>query len=191
MTPPEAQLVAAAAAGSREAFDELVRRHRRRTHNLVLALTKGDTEAEDLVQETMMRALTYRHQFSAGTRLKSWLFTIMRNTFINNYRRNKCSNTLRDTTKNLYYLNIEDPHTFSRPEESLQFGELWRCIHSISSELSVPFKMFATGYKYQEIAEHLHVPLGTVKNRIFQARKEIQKRLSGYSVTSYTNDSGE
>lgn len=142
--------------------------------------TRNREESHDLVQDTMLKALLYSDKFREDTNLKGWLFTIMRNTFINNYRKNQRARTSHDTTKDLYYLNIADEHTFNRPHESVEFKEIWRKMHDIREELRVPFKMHTTGYKYEEIAQHLNLPIGTVKNRIFHARKEIQKRLQGY-----------
>lgn len=99
----------------------------------------------------------------------------MRNTFINNYRKTQRERTSHDYSKDLYFLNVEDEHTFNRPVESMEFKEVWRKMNNIKDELLIPFKMHATGYKYHEIAEFLKLPIGTVKNRIFHARKEIQK----------------
>ena len=142
--------------------------------------THDTEESNDLVQDTLLKALTYRDKFREDTNLKGWLFTIMRNTFINNYRRNQRSRTMKDTTKDLYFLSVEDEHTFNRPQESMEFKEIWRNVNNLRSELLTPFKMHSSGYKYHEIAEHLRIPIGTVKNRIFHARKEIQKNLHGY-----------
>lgn len=143
--------------------------------------TNDRDESLDLVQDTILKALTYRDKFRDDTNLKGWLFTIMRNTFINNYRKNQRARTTQDTSKDLYFLNVEDEHTFNRPQESMEFKEIWRNVNDIKDELIIPFKMHTTGYKYHEIAEHLDLPIGTVKNRIFHARKEIQKKLQGYS----------
>ncbi len=143
--------------------------------------TRDREESLDLVQDTILKALTYRSKFREDTNLKGWLFTIMRNTFINNYRKNQKAKTSFDSTKDLYYLNVEDEHTFNRPAESMEFKEVWRNVNHIKEELLIPFKMYTTGYKYEEIAKHLSIPIGTVKNRIFHARKEIQKKLAGYS----------
>jgi len=143
--------------------------------------THDRDECLDLVQDTMLKALTYQNKFREDTNLKGWLFTIMRNTFINNYRKNRRSKTSTDKTKDLYFLNVEDEHTFNRPHESMEFKEIWRNVGAIKDELLVPFKMHITGYKYHEISDHLNIPIGTVKNRIFHARKEIQKRLQGYN----------
>ncbi len=142
--------------------------------------TSNREESQDLVQDTILKALTYRDKFKDDTNLKGWLFTIMRNTFINNYRKNQRAKTSNDTTKELYFLNVEDTHTFNRPGESVEFKEVWRNVNDIKDDLLIPFKMHATGYKYNEIADHLNIPIGTVKNRIFHARKEIQKKLVGY-----------
>jgi len=142
--------------------------------------TRNPEESQDLVQDTMLKALTYRDKFREDTNLKGWLFTIMRNTFINNYRKTKLAKTSTDNTKELFYLNVADQHTFNRPEKSVEFKEMWKNVNEIKEELQVPFKMYTTGYKYHEIAQHLNIPIGTVKNRIFHARKEIQKKLVAY-----------
>jgi RNA polymerase sigma-70 factor (ECF subfamily) len=143
--------------------------------------TTDRDESLDLVQDTILKALTYRDKFRDDTNLTGWLFTIMRNTYINNYRKNQRAKTSRDDTKELYYLNVEDTHTFNKPESSIEFKEVWRHVNELRDELMIPFKMHTTGYKYHEIAEQLDLPIGTVKNRIFHARKEMQKKLTGYS----------
>lgn len=142
--------------------------------------TRNAEESSDLVQDTLLKALTYKDKYRENTNLKGWLFTIMRNTFINNYRKDKLAKTSLDNTKELYYLNVADSHTFNRPEKSMEFKEMWKNVNEIREDLQIPFKMYTTGYKYHEIAEHLNIPIGTVKNRIFHARKEIQKKLVDY-----------
>jgi RNA polymerase sigma-70 factor (ECF subfamily) len=148
------------------------------------ALTKRFTtdrdESLDLVQDTILKALMYKDKFREDTNLKGWLFTIMRNTFINHYRKSKVARTMRDTSKELHLLNKEDHHTFNNPNENFQYDDFWKKIYSLPDELMIPFKMHASGYKYHEIATHQNIPLGTVKNRIFHARKELQKKLVGY-----------
>ncbi len=142
--------------------------------------THDREESLDLVQDTILKALTYRSKYREDTNMKGWLFTIMRNTYINNYRKNQRAKTSHDSSKELYYLNVEDRHTFNRPESSAEFKEIWRQVISVKDDLLIPFKMYTTGYKYSEIAKHLKIPVGTVKNRIFHARKEIQKKLTAY-----------
>lgn len=142
--------------------------------------TYDKEESQDLVQDTLLRALTYKDKFRKDTNLKGWLFTIMRNTYINKYRKAQRERTTQDSSKDLHHLHVEDTHTFNRPEESAEFKEIWRNVNAIKDDLLIPFKMHTTGYKYEEIAQQLDLPVGTVKNRIFHARKEIQKKLEGY-----------
>jgi RNA polymerase sigma factor (sigma-70 family) len=142
--------------------------------------TMDREESRDLVQETMLKALIYRHKFRENTNLKGWLYTIMRNTFINNYRKNHKKQALNDRSKEYLFQSTEDEHTFNRPHENLEFNEIWKNVNNLRDELLIPFKMHSSGYKYHEIAERLGIPIGTVKNRIFHARKEIQKNLHGY-----------
>ncbi|HEY0744242.1 MAG TPA: RNA polymerase sigma factor [Chryseosolibacter sp.] len=142
--------------------------------------TSDREESSDLVQDTILKALMYKDRFTQDTNLKGWLFTIMRNTFINNYRKNQRARTSKDTTKELYYLNVEDTHTFNSPSQRFEYEDIWKNVNELRDELLIPFKMHTSGYKYHEIAEHLDLPIGTVKNRIFHARKEIQKKLTGY-----------
>lgn len=142
--------------------------------------TNDREESSDLVQDTILKALMYKDKFTQDTNLKGWLFTIMRNTFINNYRKNQRAKTQHDTTKDLYFLNVEDTHTFNCPDTRFEYKDIWKHVNELRDELLIPFKMHTSGYKYHEIAEHLDLPIGTVKNRIFHARKEIQKKLAGY-----------
>ncbi len=142
--------------------------------------TKDQEESEDLIQDTVLKALTYRDKFKKNTNLKGWLYTIMRNTFINNYRKAQRARTTHDDTKELYYLNVEDKHTFTSPDSTYEYKDIMKCVNSIREDLQIPFKMHVEGYKYHEIADHLEIPIGTVKNRIFHARKEIQNKLVAY-----------
>lgn len=149
-------------------------------HTFTRRFTSDKEEMQDLVQDTILKALMYRDKFRENTNLKGWLYTIMRNTYINNYRKNQRAKTSNDTTKELYFLNVEDPHTFTNPGARYEYKDIIQKVNDVKDELLVPFKMHTSGYKYHEIAEHLNIPIGTVKNRIFHARKEIQKRLPGY-----------
>lgn len=100
-------------------FDTQVSSLRPMLRTFTRRFTNDREESQDLVQDTILKALTYRDKFRDDTNLKGWLFTIMRNTFINNYRKNQRDKTSNDTTKELYFLNVEDTHTFNRPQESM------------------------------------------------------------------------
>jgi RNA polymerase sigma-70 factor (ECF subfamily) len=147
---------------------------------LTRRFTLDSDERMDLVQDTVLKALTYREKFREDTNLTGWLFTIMRNTYINNYRKKQRARTLNDYTRERHFTNIRDTNPNGLPEGRYEFKEIWENVNQLKEELLIPFKMHTTGYKYQEIAEHLNIPIGTVKNRIFHARKEIQKKLAGY-----------
>ncbi len=152
-------------------------------HSVLRAFTRRFTadrdESLDLVQDTILKALTYKDKFRKDTNLKGWLFTIMRNTYINSYRKNQRAKTSRDNTKELFFLNVEDTHTFNGPASNFEYNDIWNHVNTLRDELLTPFKMHTSGYKYHEIADHLNIPIGTVKNRIFHARKEIQSKLTG------------
>ena len=142
-------------------------------------LTMDIHDAEDLVQDTMVKAITYRDKFKERTNLKAWLYTIMKNTFINNYRRKVKSSGIMYSTDNLYVLNS---HTNNEtPSGSLSVNEMWEKVENLSDEYRVPFEMHFKGYKYKEIAEHMDLPIGTVKSRIFLARQKLMEELDGYS----------
>lgn len=147
-------------------------------------LTKNNDDAKDLFQETAYRAITNRDKFRAGTNLKAWLFTIMRNIFINNYRKKVKSNTIFDSTDNLYYLNSGSHAIGNCAESSMLMDELHALIDSLEDGIRIPFLMHYHGYKYQEISEQLNLPLGTVKSRIFFARKELKSMIESRYIAS-------
>jgi len=150
-------------------------------HSFAYNLTKNMEDAKDLYQETAFRALSNRDKFQQGTNFKAWMFTIMKNIFINNYRKKIKANTILDTTDNQYYLNSGSHATGNGAETNIMLKELNGMIDGLDDSIKVPFMMHFEGYKYQEIADELDLPLGTVKSRIFFARKELKdKILSNY-----------
>lgn len=140
-------------------------------------LTKNVEDAKDLFQETAYRALTNREKFRPGTNFKAWLFTIMKNIFINNYRKKIKANTIMDSTDNMYYINSGDTVISNGAESNIMMKELTSMIDALDNSIKVPFLMHYQGYKYQEIADYLELPLGTVKSRIFFARKELKDMI--------------
>lgn len=141
------------------------------------SLTKNSEDARDLYQETAFRAMTNRDKFRPGTNFKAWLFTIMKNIFINNYRKKMKANTIMDSTDNLYYLNSGSASIDNGAESNIMMKELTRMIDQLDDSIRVPFLMHYQGYKYQEIADYLDLPLGTVKSRIFFARKDLKEQI--------------
>ena len=140
-------------------------------------LTKNFEDAKDLYQETAFRAMSNRDKFRPGTNLKAWLLTIMKNIFINNYRKKVKRNTIFDSTDNNYYINSGANTIRNSAESDIMMKELNRMVENLEDSLRVPFEMHYVGYKYQEIADKLELPLGTVKSRIFFARKELKHMI--------------
>ena len=145
-----------------------------------LSLTSNREEAKDLLQETYLKALSSKDKFIEFTNFGAWAYTIMKNTFINNYRKAVRQNTIVDTTKDLYYLNNSKESTFVKPDSNLRHKEINKQINKLQNELKVPFLMHTQGFKYKEIAEELDLKIGTVKSRIFFTRKKLMASLSDY-----------
>ena len=146
-------------------------------HTFAYKLTKNSEEAKDLYQETAFRAISNVDKFIPGTNLKAWLLTIMKNIFIDNYRKNVKTRTIIDSTENLYYINSGAASISNSAESNIMMDELSTMVENLDESLRVPFEMHYLGHKYQEIADTLHLPLGTVKSRIFFARKELKDMI--------------
>jgi RNA polymerase sigma-70 factor (ECF subfamily) len=149
-----------------------------------LKLTKDMEEANDLLQETVLKAFTNRDKFTEGTNLKAWLYTIMKNTFITNYQRLVRRNTFIDTTDNLHYINSSDNLIGNTAYSTFALEDIYRAIDKLDEPYKRPFLMHYRGFKYYEIAERLGIPIGTVKNRIHIARKELKDSLKIYAPKS-------
>ena len=146
-----------------------------------LSLTLDRDNALDLVQDTFLKAIQNQDKFVDATNLKAWIFTIMKNTFINNYRRKMRENTMMDGTQELYYINLPSDKGSISPESSYSENEIEKAIEALHEDYRRPFRMHLNGYKYEEIAEGLNLKLGTVKSRIFFARQKLMSVLSDYN----------
>lgn len=143
--------------------------------------TNNEEEANDLLQETFLKALTYKDKFQERTNLKAWLYTIMRNTFINNYRKAMRANTIIDQTDEQYFINTADRKGFADPDSTFSFNQISHIVGDLEDDYRVPFTMYNTGFKYKEIASQLELPIGTIKSRIFLARKKLMSSLVDYN----------
>lgn len=162
------------------AFQDSLMRLQGNMLNFAFMLTSNRDDAYDLLQDTTIKALDNRDKFADDTNFKGWVFTIMRNLFINNYRRGARQATLIDTTDNLYFLNISQDSGLASPESICTEREITAAIAELDDDYRIPFSMMVAGYKYNEIAEKLNLPLGTVKSRIFYARKCLKERFADY-----------
>ena len=148
--------------------------------NFAYMLTSNRDDAYDLLQDTTLKALDNSDKYVENTNFKGWVFTIMRNIFINNYRRVARSATVIDQTEDLYHLNLSQDSGIDSPEGSFAAQEITAAINEFPEKYRVPFSMHVAGYKYNEIADEMGLPLGTVKSRIFFARQQLQERFSDY-----------
>ena len=144
-------------------------------------LTADRESANDLVQDCVLQALDNKEKFTHAKNLKGWMYTIMRNIFINNYRRASREMNLIDGSYSITQQNLIEDEDSIRFEFAYDMKELRRIIHTIPDDMKVPFQMFVAGFKYREIAEKLDLPMGTVKSRLFFIRKRLKEELKDFS----------
>ena len=147
--------------------------------NFAYKLTADREEANDLLQETSLKALDNEDKYTAETNFKGWIYTIMRNIFINNYRKALRDQTYVDQTDNQFYLNQNIDIEGDSTEGSYDLKEMRRIVNALPKEYRIPFSMYVSGFKYREIADKLGLPLGTVKSRIYFTRQKLQEELYG------------
>lgn len=148
--------------------------------SFALKLTLDKDEAQDLVQDTNLKALKNEAKFVDASNPKGWMLTIMRNIFINNYRKSARENTVIDTSEDLYHLNLSQDSGYSSPEGAFAINEITAVIEQFPEDYRKPFSMHVAGFKYEEISDALGMPLGTVKSRIFTTRKRLREILKDY-----------
>lgn len=141
------------------------------------SLTKNSEDAKDLYQETAFRAINNKEKFRPDTNFKAWTFTIMKNIFINNYRKKVKANTILDSTDNTFFLDSGPNNVINDGGSNILMNELQNMIAKLDENIRVPFVLHFEGYKYNEIAEMFELPLGTVKSRIFFARKALKDKI--------------
>jgi RNA polymerase sigma-70 factor (ECF subfamily) len=152
-----------------------------------LRMTRSEAEAEDLVQETYIRAFRFREQFTPGTNLKAWLFRILTNTFINQYRRKAArpeTTELDDVEESILYRrmrNVSPGSASPDPEAELidntLSSEVKEALEALPEKFRTTLLLDVEGFSYKEIAEMLDIPIGTVMSRLHRGRKFLQKRL--------------
>ncbi len=143
-------------------------------------LTRDTEAANDLYQETLYKALANHEKYNNGTNIRAWLFTIMRNIFINDYRRKQKQKTIFDNSANDFLLNQKQVTVSNAAESGIRIKEIQEAIRQLPEIFKTPFLLYFDGYKYNEIAEALNEPLGTIKSRIHFARKLLKEQISRY-----------
>lgn len=161
-------------------FQKALISHEKSLLGFAYRFTSNQEDAKDLLQETYLKALRYKDKFAESTNLKAWLYTIMKNTFINNYRKASRANTIVDETEENYFINQSTAVRVDTPDQVLGYSQITDLINALDDDYRVPFQMHYSGFKYKEIAENLDLPIGTVKSRIFLARQKLSTKLAGY-----------
>ncbi len=143
-------------------------------------LTRDNDAAKDLMQETFCKAFANREKYNSGTNIQAWMHTIMRNIFINDYRRKKRSQVIFDDTGNDFLLNQLQQSIPNTAEVNMRLKDIRHAIHKLPDIFKYPFEMFIDGYKYNEIAYYLQEPLGTIKSRIHFARRLLKENVERF-----------
>ncbi|WP_022829381.1 RNA polymerase sigma factor [Sphingobacterium paucimobilis] len=165
---------------NRMEFNNLVTQHSISLKSYARNFTKDQDDANDLVQDTLVKAIVYFKNFRDGTNLKGWLYTIMKNTFINNYRRITKTNTFITQEEEISPSNLLVSAAINNGENKFIMEDINTALTTLTEDYYTPFTMYFEGYKYHEIAEHLDIPIGTVKTRIHVARRMMKKSLAAY-----------
>lgn len=152
-------------------FNGLVLNNTEGLKPFAITLTKDHEAAKDLCQETLYKAFAYREKYEPGTNIKAWLYTIMRNIFINDYRRNNRKKLVLEAIK---YSQADSGFS---AEINVRLKEINLALHQLPSIFKTASLLYLQGYKYQEIAYALNEPLGTIKSRIHFAKKLLQKQI--------------
>jgi RNA polymerase sigma factor (sigma-70 family) len=161
-------------------FDRMLLSNAEFLKPFAVTLTHDTEAAKDLFQETLYRALANKDKYNVGTNIKAWLYTIMRNIFINNYRRKAKQSTIFDSTPNEYLLNLNQGAVANEAISGINLKEVQAAIHNLPEIFRNPFLLYFDGFKYHEIADMLGEPLGTIKSRIHFARKLLKSQIQRY-----------
>ena len=161
-------------------FNQIVINNAEYLKPFAITLTRDNETAKDLIQETMYRAFANREKYNVGTNIKAWMYTIMRNIFINDYRKKSRQNTIFDNTANDFLLNYNQNAVTNAAEVNLTLKDIQSAVNKLPDIFKLPFVLYFEGYKYNEIAENLKEPLGTIKSRIHFARKLLKEQLNRF-----------
>ncbi len=171
-----------------KAFNLNIFSHKDSLFSFAFSFTKDTDDANDLFQETMLKAINYSSQFKEGTNLKAWLYTIMRNTFINNYRKSSKTDRIMTVTDDLTSDKLFLSASMNGSEGKFVMDDIYKALERLQPEYYTPFIKYFEGYKYHEIADELNIPIGTVKTRIHVARQILKKQLRIYSKLAEDQD---
>lgn len=154
-------------------------------HQFAASLAKTPQDVEDLVQDTYLKVMQYSSKYSANTNLKAWVYTIMKNTYINAYRRKMRAQTFLDDSADSFYLNNSVSDPCDAADLHYFVTEINEKILEKNEDQRKPFEMYLDGYKYQEIADVMNLSMGTVKSRIYFIRQKLMADLKDYVTPTF------
>lgn len=154
--------------------------HQSCLEGFAMRFTNDVEDANDLVQDTIIKAIKYRHLYKSGTNLRGWLYTIMKNTFINDYRKNSRRQKVIQVSEDLNSYQLQGSAENNKGVNAFIKEDINKAFKNLHPIYAKPFLRYFEGYKYHEIAEELNIPLGTVKTRIHIARQLLKDQLKMY-----------
>lgn len=178
-------------------FNTSINNHSAALMGHAIRFTKDEDDAADLVQETMIKAIRFRESYQEGTNLKGWLFTILKNTFLNSCVRDKRKKDFLVQDDEISSQNLVYSASSNLAEGSFVMSDIQKALAQLPEIYRLPFVSYFEGYKYQEIAEATGMPLGTVKTRIHMAREILKKYLKIYKsgggkhLTAHSDEESE
>jgi len=158
-------------------FNQVLMRDAEYLKPFAITLTRDTEDAKDLFQETMYRALANKDKYSIGTNIKAWLYIIMRNIFVNDYRQKIKRNILTGGSPEDLLVNTTKAATVNSAIAAISINEIQREIAKLPGIFKIPFVLYFEGFKYTEISRMLNEPLGTIKSRIHFARKLLKAQI--------------
>lgn len=161
-------------------FSLIADKHASALHTHAMKFTRDEDEAKDLVQDTLLKGVRFCANFDRGTNIKGWLYVIMRNTFINNYRKDQKKQSLIVQEEELSSPSLMKTATRNASGSAFMMEDIRKALASLPETYSYPFQRYFEGYKNEEISAELNIPLGTVKTHIHQARLMLKKYLKNY-----------
>ncbi|MES2430031.1 MAG: RNA polymerase sigma factor [Bacteroidota bacterium] len=159
-------------------FDRLLLRNAQYLKPFAISLTHDHEEAKDLMQETLFKALNNKEKYNVGTNIKAWLYTIMRNIFINTYRSKIKRRNVGVQSSDYFLQDKVQSVAINEIDGNLRTKDIYNAIHKLPEVFKIPFVLYFEGYKYNEIAKILNEPLGTIKSRIHFSRKLLKEQMS-------------
>lgn len=155
--------------------------------NFAVSFTKNVEDANDLVQDTFVKAIRYSRKYKEGTNFRGWLFTIIKNTFISTYRKELREKALQTVLATLIVAQTSNKFSFNEGINKCVRKDIQKALDNLDNNHYIPFVKYFEGYKYHEIAKDLKLPIGTVKTRIHAARMVLRNNLKMYRWRLFGN----